>query len=272
MENLSWVVAIVLALFMWASLSIFPNYYNKKMVYLTIRIVLIIFLLFTQIQRTIYLGPIHQNEYIKNPNSSAYEGQEWYQNPVNYFLLYFCTLSAWSILIILIYPSKKVMECFFPYMIMGPIVTFIFPTEKPLFWNLGFVNWFTFFFGHACTLFATMFMYLYGHTGYKFNKQAIIKSVITGALVLSCVEVWNFYFGTNFIIGEVQGAFDLKWARPWIMFFTMTVGSVYLAVGLSFAYFFKPIYEKNNIEKLHLTWWEKFLFYVKRNQDKKINK
>ncbi|AOG61029.1 hypothetical protein SHELI_v1c10820 [Spiroplasma helicoides] len=296
--NVSWVVAIVLAVFMWASLSMFPNYYRHKKVYLTIRIVLIIFLLFTQIERTVYLGGVHQKDFIdaatnpNNPNydvvqsaknsglylNNAYEGQEWYQNPVNYFLLYFCSIAAWATLIVLIFPSKKVMECFFPFMLMGPIVTFIFPTEKPLFWSWSndhwdFINWFTFFFGHGCTLFGTMYIYLYGHTGYKFNKSAVVKSMVTGAIVVLGVETWNRFFGTKFITDDVIGALGLQnWSRFWVMFFLLTVGILYLSIGLSFAYFFKPIYEKGNEEKLHDTWWERFVEFTKLKYNQRKEK
>ncbi|AKX34629.1 hypothetical protein SLITO_v1c10180 [Spiroplasma litorale] len=269
LENLSWVIAIFLAVGAWASLSIFTNYYNKEKVYLAIRISLITFLLFTQIQRTVYLGPIHQAEYARDPESGAFIGQQWYKNPVNYFLLYFCTISAWTMIIILIYPNKQIMECFFPYMIMGPIVTFIFPTEKPLFWTSNFVNWFTFFFGHAFTLFGTMYVYLYGYTGYKFGKKAIYKSVITGLMTLSMVELYNLYFRTNFIMGEVAGAFNLHWSRPILFVFILAAGSIYISIGLSFAYFFKPIYDKEQKVKLHNTWWDNLLINIKKIKNKK---
>ncbi|QGS52397.1 YwaF family protein [Spiroplasma tabanidicola] len=272
MENLAWAIAIVLAVFMWASLSMFPNYYRNKKVYLTIRIVLVVFLLFTEVQRTVYLGPIHQQNYIENSNPTTYVGQQWYQNPINYFLLYFCTICSYVIIIILIFPNKLLMECFFPFMIMGPVVTFIFPTEKPLFWDSNFLNWFTFFFGHACIMFGALYMYLYGHTEYKFGKQALLKSMLTGLITVTLVEIYNLYFGTDFIVGEVTGAFGLKWPRPWVLVFILSVGNLYLWIGLSLTIFFKPIYKKDKDMKLHNTWWEELIIKIKTKYQNRIKK
>ncbi|QEH61933.1 hypothetical protein SCHIN_v1c07380 [Spiroplasma chinense] len=270
--NLAWAIAIILALFMWASLSMFPKYYKDGRVFLSIRIILIIFLVFNQIERTVYLVPIHTREMIESGYLSADTG-EWGYVP-NYFLMYFCTLSAWAAIILLIKPNKWVMDTFFPFMLMGPIVTFIFPTEKPYFWSTDpwdVINWFTFYFGHACTLFAAMYLYLYGHTNYKFGRDAIFRSAITAIIVVCGVEVWNQYFGSDYIVGEVAGALELNWPRPYIMLFILTVGTVYLGIGLSFAYFFKPIYGENAEQKVHNTWWENFLGYVEKTQQSRKN-
>lgn len=271
--NIAWVLAITLALFMWASLSMFPNYYKNDKVFLSIRIILIVFLIFNQVQRTIYLGPIHTEELIAK--GVLPEGTKWYTYPTNFFLMYFCTLSAWAAIIALIYPNKITMDTFFPFMIMGPIVTFVFPSEKPFFWSSDpwiSINWFTFYFGHACTLFAAMYLYLYNHTGYKFGKDAIVRGAISGIVVVLGVEVWNQYFGFNYIVGEIQVALGINWARPYVLLFILSAGTIYLAVGLSFAYFFKPIFNENKEVKHHNTWWEKFLSYVEKNQQDKKQK
>ncbi len=249
----SWLLAIFLSLFLWTSLSLFPKFYKNKKTYTSIRLILIVFLLFVQLQRTWYLH-LRVNGW---------------GNPADYFLLYFCSLSAWAAIVILIYPNKRTLNCFFPYMIMGPVVTFIFPTEKPVLWD---INFFTFYLSHACTLFTAMYIYLYGYTDYKLSKDSIVWSAVTGFIVVFGVEVYNLYFDQNFIIGDVAGAFNITHLkRPLQLLITFVGGVPFVFIGLSFTYFFKPIYIKEGT-KVHNTWWENFLIKVKEKRELKLSK
>ncbi|WP_157087556.1 hypothetical protein [Spiroplasma helicoides] len=152
--------------------------------------------------------------------------------------------------------------------------------DKPILWSTveqGFLNWFTFYLGHACILFGGAYLYLYGFTGYKFGKQAIFKAMITGAMVILGVETWNRFFGTNYIIGDITGALGIEdMPRLYVLILIFTVGNIYIALGLSFVYFFKPIYERNNDNQLHKTWCQISFTFLKtkfnKSKNVKINK
>ncbi|AGM26131.1 hypothetical protein SSYRP_v1c05410 [Spiroplasma syrphidicola EA-1] len=249
----SWILAIFLSIFLVLSLWIFPQFYLKTTKFLYLRIGLAIWLLIVEIDQFWYM--LH--------------GDGW-KHFANYFTLYSCTIVAWVALIMLIYPNRIFLECFFPLGVMGPILTLIFPSRQPTILEWDF---YVFYFGHTMTLFAFLYLYLFGVTNYHFSRQSIQHSFITGIIIILAVELFNQYFNTNYIVGDIAWAIGLKeLARPWQFLISFILGIPIIGLGLMITYFFKPIYQYQTHEKLHLTWWEILVKQLKKNNhNKKIN-
>ena len=236
----SWVLAIILSVLLWTTLWIFPNFYAKTTKYCYLRVGIAIWLVIVEADRMWEM--------------LSHGG---WQHFSNYFTLYSCTIVAWVALIMLFYPNKIFLDCFFPLGIMGPILTLIFPSKQPtiLEWS-----YYVFYFGHTFTLFGFMYVYLYGLTNYQFSRKTIQTSFITGIIIIVTVELFNQYFGENYIVGDIAWALGLKdLARPWQFLISFILGIPIIGLGLLLIYLFKPIYHQQTKVKLHDTWWELLL-------------
>ncbi|AGM25369.1 YwaF family protein [Spiroplasma chrysopicola] len=240
------IIAVIISFIVMASLFMFTKFYANKYVNISIRVTSIIWLLITQLYFII-------NRIIDNPHDIN-----------SYIYLELCNMVGWSAIIILIFPTKIQMDTFFPLAIIGPALTILIPKD----WNsLVFSNfwYYQFYFGHLVGMYAYFYIYLYGQTKFKFSKQLISRSVLTGTLILSLVEVYNLTFGNNanYIFKDIVGAIGQdQWPQGWQFLFVLCVaGPVFLTVSWTVIYFFKPIYEINwkvrNQIKLRDTLWEK---------------
>ncbi|AGM26243.1 hypothetical protein SSYRP_v1c06530 [Spiroplasma syrphidicola EA-1] len=248
MITFSWILAITLSFFLWASLWMFPKFYKKTANHWYLRVVVAIWILFVEVERL----------YIMLRNGG------WQHFP-NYFTLYSCSIVAWLSIIILFFPHKIFLECFFPLAIFGPILTLLAPSSLP---PLTELHYYTFFFGHTFSLFAFLYVYLYGLSDYKLNKDTIknvaIKSILAGLIMLLAVELFNQYFDTNYITGDITGALGLgTWARPWQFVITFVLGLLMIIIGNAILYFSKPIYAYKSQVKLHDTYWEIWMGKIK---------
>ncbi|WP_368487167.1 hypothetical protein [Spiroplasma sp. DGKH1] len=233
----SWVLAIIIAILLVGSLWVFPNFYFKTTKTWYLRFAIVAWLLITEATQFW--------EMLSN--------QGW-QHFANYFTLYACTISAWVAIIMLLYPKRIFLDCFFPLGVMGPILTLIFPSKQPTIFEW---TYYVFFLGHILTLFGFMYIYLFNFTDYKFSKRAFQFAIITGIIVLALVELFNVYFGTNYIVGDITWALGLKeLPRPWQFVVAFFSGLGIILIGLAIPYFFKPIYQYQTNTKLHETWWE----------------
>ncbi|AGM25208.1 TMEM164 family acyltransferase [Spiroplasma chrysopicola] len=248
MITFSWILAIILSFFLWASLWMFPKFYKKTANHWYLRVVMAIWILIVEGQR-----------FYAMLNNGG-----WQHFP-NYFSLYSCSIVAWVSVIILFFPHKIFLECFFPLAIFGPILTLFFPTYLV---PLTDFYYYIFFFGHTFSLFAFLYVYLYGLSDFKVKKDTvknvIVKSILTGLIMLLAVELFNQYFDTNYIIGDIAGALGLgDWARPWQFVITFVLGLLMIIIGDVILYFSKPIYAYKSQVKLHDTYWEIWMHKIK---------
>ncbi|AGM25076.1 TMEM164 family acyltransferase [Spiroplasma chrysopicola] len=234
MAIFSQILAIIISILLLISLHAFPNFYAKKNIRHSVRIIIFIWMSYVQIQ-VCY-------QHILNNN---YQISGW-------FYLELCTLSGWITIILMVWPNKLILQCFFPFAIFGPVLTLVVPNNYPLISELAFYR---FYFGHTAILFGFFYIYWYGFTDYQFSKEAILKTFLTGIIIILAVELFNQYFNTNYIIGDIEGALGIELARPFLFLLTLGgIGPVLIFLSYLPIYFFKPIYDLKNDQFYHQTW------------------
>ncbi|AGM26138.1 hypothetical protein SSYRP_v1c05480 [Spiroplasma syrphidicola EA-1] len=234
MTIFSQILAIIISILLLMSLHAFPNFYAKKNVRNIVRIIIFLWMSYVQIQ-VCYQHVLNNN----------------FQTP-GWFYLELCTLSGWITIILMVWPNKLMLQCFFPYAIFGPVLTLIVPNNYPLVTELSFYR---FYFGHTAILFGFFYLYWYGFTDYHFSKDTILKSIISGLITIIAVELFNQYFNTNYILGDIEGALGIKLTRPFLFLLTIgVIGPVLIFLSYLPIYFFKPIYDLKNDQFYHSTW------------------
>ncbi|AGM25523.1 TMEM164 family acyltransferase [Spiroplasma chrysopicola] len=242
MTTFYWLIAIVLIVFACLSLNMFPKFYAKTTKKLYLRGIILILIIIVQVSHFI-----------------SYAMEKGFNNIISYFYLQVCTITSFALIILLIYPKKIFLECFGPLAITGPL----FALAVPLNYYPSSFWYYEYYFGHGLITYGYLYVYWYGITNYKFDHRTVSRSVIILIIIYLCAELFNNYFGTEYILDTYwymtclfpEGWHMKEWSRPAISaVFFFVIGPVVILIGVLPLWFFKPIYDLQQNQFLHPTW------------------
>ncbi|AGM26535.1 hypothetical protein SSYRP_v1c09480 [Spiroplasma syrphidicola EA-1] len=237
-----WLIALVLIIFACLSLNMFPKFYAKTAEKIYLRLIVSLLVVIVQLSHFI-----------------SYAMEKGFDNIISYFYLQVCTITSFALIILLIYPKKIFLECFAPLAITGPLFALAVPLEyyPSSFW------YYEYYFGHGVITYGYLYVYWYGITNYKFDRHTVFRSAVTLVIIYLCAELFNNYFGTQYILDTYwymarlfpEGWHMKDWPRPAITaVFLFVIGPVVILIGVLPLRFFKPIYDLQQKQFLHPTW------------------
>ncbi len=244
------------------TLYIFPNFYikfiiNKKVVNILFRVMLITFLLVTQLY--FYINFLLANGGYKN----------WH----NWFYLEICNVVNWVAIFLLIFPNKLLLDCTLPLGIAGPSLTILLGSLAVQFKMEEYMYW-QFYFGHMTIIFSYLFLYNYGFTKSKFDINIIKRSLTFITIFGLSTEVYNLAFGTNYMISDLVGVFPsintkdqiYQFLFVFVWIFPLVFSIMYVVI-----WYFKPIYSCDLKQRINDTWLEKIIKKIKNRKTNKKN-